>query len=164
MEYDVSDSKETFAYFGRAVYYCQILEHGIVNAMLIARLHDRTITRTDIDAFMDKQFENTLGKLIRNLRAEMPLPVDLEDLLGRALKTRNWLCHDYFRERAVEFLTPGGRLLMIGELETAQQLMADADKSLDSVAKPIAAKFGITEEKFKEACDAMMKEHGISSQ
>ena len=79
--------REVYAYFGLAVYCGQVLEHGIVNAMVILRLPNRErFTKGDIDAFMDQQFENTLGKLIKNLRAETALPMDLEDLL-KELKT-----------------------------------------------------------------------------
>src|SRR5438034_11431655 len=112
--------REVYAYFGLAAYFGQVLEHGIVNAMVILRLPNRDrFTRGDIDAFMDQQFENTLGKLIKTLRAEIALPADLEGILKQALKLRNWLCHDYFRERAREFMTEAGRAGMLAELEDA---------------------------------------------
>src|SRR5437879_2832975 len=102
--------REVYAHFGLAVYCGQLLEHGIVNAMVTLRLPNRDqFTKRDIDAFMDQQFENTLGKLVKDIRAETALPADVEDLLAQALSMRNWLCHDYFRERAVEFMTERGR-------------------------------------------------------
>jgi len=55
--------RETYAHFGLAVYWGQVLEHGIVNAMVVLQLPPRsTFTRDDVDAFMDKEFKNTLGK------------------------------------------------------------------------------------------------------
>jgi hypothetical protein len=154
--------REVYAYFGLAVYRSQVLEHGIVNAMVILRLSQRNqFTKTDIDAFMDRQFENTLGKLIRTLRTEMTLPIELEDLLARALTMRNWLCHDYFRESAVEFLRPTGRDRMIEELKAAHDLLSKADKCLESAVQPIADQFGWTEAAFQAGYEALLKEHGI---
>src|SRR5262245_53652294 len=85
--------REVYAYFGLAVYCGQVLEHGIVNSMVVLRLlRGDVFTSGDIDAFMDQKFENTLGKLIREVQAELSFPPDLEVLLKQALKTRNWLC------------------------------------------------------------------------
>ncbi|MDB5309834.1 MAG: hypothetical protein JWO38_4036 [Gemmataceae bacterium] len=156
--------REVYAYFGLAVYCGQVLEHGIVNAMVVLRLPRRDrFTKGDIDAFMDQQFENTLGKLIKNLRAELALPTDLEGLLGQALKTRNWLCHEYFRERAIEFMTAAGRDKMLAELADAGELLNRADKRLSAVVQPLADRYGLTEEKMQVEYQALCREHGISA-
>ena len=52
--------RDTYAHFGLALYKAQVLESGIVNAMVVARMPDRDrITRREIDSFMDRQLENT---------------------------------------------------------------------------------------------------------
>lgn len=155
-------AREIYANFGLAVYYGQVLEHGIVNAMVILRLPDRNrFTKGDIDAFMDQQFENTLGKLIKNLREELPLPIDLENLLKQSLKMRNWLCHDYFRERSVEFMTEHGRKNMLAELFEAKELLVRTDKLLTSVVQPIADRCGITEVTIQGEYEALCREKGL---
>ena len=65
--------KEGYARFGLAVYSGQVLEHGLVNALLILHLLPtrRHLTRTasewaaEVDAFMDRHFETTMGRMIR---------------------------------------------------------------------------------------------------
>jgi hypothetical protein len=159
---DDEHTREVYAYFGLAVYYGQVLEHGIVNAMVVLRLpHRDRFTKGDIDAFMDQQFENTLGKLIKNLRAELTLPSDLEDLLRQALKTRNWLCHDYFRERAIESMTSAGRDKMLAELEDARELLSRADKRLSDVVQPLSDRCGLTEAVLQAEYKAICREQGI---
>lgn len=154
--------REVNAYFGLAVYCGQVLEHGIVNAMVIVRLPNRDrFSKGDIDAFMDGQFENTLGRLIKNLRAELTLPQDLEELLRQALKKRNWLCHDYFRERAAEFMSEPGREKMLLELAEARELLTLADRRLSAVVQPLADRFGITETVIQTAYEAICREEGI---
>ena len=154
--------RETYAHFGLAVYWGQVLEHGIVNAMVVLRLQNlASFTRSDIDAFMDRQFKNTLGRLIRNLKSEVTIPVNLEELLGLALAKRNWLCHDYFRERAVDFMSKNGRTRMISELEESRDLLIAADQCLAQTIQPIANRYGFTQERMAEAYDEFCAEHGV---
>jgi hypothetical protein len=43
--------RDVYAHFGLAMYKVQVLEHGVVNAMVVARMPDRDrITRQEIDA------------------------------------------------------------------------------------------------------------------
>jgi hypothetical protein len=161
---DDEQVRETFAHFGKAVYLAQVLEHAIVNAMVVLRLpHRDKFTKFDIDAFMDRQFENTLGKLLKNLCSEVTLPADLETLLTRALKARNWLCHDYFRERAVEFMTPVGREGMIDELQNTGELLKEADQSLGAVVQPLADRYGLTEAAFQAEYESLKRKLGLDT-
>jgi len=155
--------REVYAYFGLAVYCGQVLEHSIVNAMVVLRLpHKDRFTKGDFDAFMNQQFEKTLGKLIKNLHAELSFPPDLEELLRKALKTRNWLCHDYFRERAVEFMLPAGRDKMLVELQEARELLSSAESSLTAIIQPLADRCGMTEAVFQAEYRKLCREQGIA--
>src|SRR5258707_9358823 len=97
--------KEVYARFGLAVYFAQVLEHGIVNALLIVSLipSRRHLVPSieewaaEVDAFTGRHFEDTMGRLIKSLRSVTTLGVGLEVLLRDALGKRNWLVHDYFR-------------------------------------------------------------------
>ncbi len=154
--------REVYAHFGLAVYLGQVLEHALVIAMVMLKLpHRDRLTKQDIDAFMDQQFAKTLGKLIKNLRTQTTLPSDLEGLLAQALKTRNWLCHDYFRERAVEFMTDAGREKMLAELGEARDLLDRAEKQLSAVVQPLAERSGFTEAKFQQYYEEFRRDHGI---
>jgi hypothetical protein len=156
------DVREMYARFGAAVYAAQVLEHGIVNAMVVLHLPKRDkFTGFDVDAFMDQQFENTLGKLIRNLKEKLTLPAELEQLLSKALKSRNWLCHDYFRERASELLSAEGQQKIIAELVDAYSLLDRADKTLTAVVQPLANRLGLTQEAIHRELESMKRQYGI---
>ena len=46
--------RDVYAHFGLALYLAQVLEHGIVNAMVAGRLpHREGVTRSEIDAYGD---------------------------------------------------------------------------------------------------------------
>ena len=139
--------RDTYAHFGLATYMAQVLEHGIVNAMVVANLPGReSITRSDIDAFMDRQFKNTLGQLLRQLGEYVTVPADLSEVLGDALAKRNWLARHYFRERATEFMTDIGCSRMITELEALQLLFDDADQKLCAIVRPIREKYWVSDD------------------
>jgi hypothetical protein len=156
---DDSHTRETYAHFGLAMYLAQVLEHGLVNAMVVARLPEpNRIQRSSIDDFMDQKFEQTLGRLIRDLRDFVEVPDEVGDQLAEALRTRNWLAHAYFRERAAQFLTRAGRNQMISELKDAQELFHRTDRALEDILAPIREKFGLTEEALQREIDRVRAE------
>ena len=156
-------TRDVYAHFGLAMFQAQVLEHGIVNAMVIGRMHERErVTRSQIDAFMDAQFDRTLGQLLRELARHIDVPPTVEPLLRSALSRRNWLAHAYFRERAVEFMTTHGRSRMIEELEIAAELFRSADRALDDLTRGIRERFGIDDAAIEREADATLTAEGGS--
>ena len=154
--------RDTYAYYGLAMYAAQVLEHGLVNAMVAARLPERrTITRGEIDNFMDRQFEKTLGQLLRELERYVTVPADLSARLSEALSKRNWLAHDCFRERATTFITQAGRDSMIREFQAVQHLFECADHQLSELVRPIREKHGVTNEAIAAEYDALQQNAGL---
>lgn len=149
--------KTVYAHFGLAMYLAQVLEHGLANAMMAVELLPRRAGRpvprkeweAEFDAFMDQQYQQTLGRLIRALRDATSVQSDLEGLLTEALERRNFLAHHYFRERAEAFMSWEGRENMIAELQCAQKLFDDADARLTEVAKPLRERYGLTDERLR---------------
>lgn len=149
---DEDNHKDVCAHFGLTIYYAQVLEHGIVNAMVVCKLSQgSSFTGSDVDPFMDNQFQKTLGTLIKNLRKLMPISQELENSLSTALNKRNWLVHKYFRERVPDNLTYEGRQKMISELEEAKDFFIKVDKMLDEEMSPFVKKCGLTDEMIQVA-------------
>lgn len=149
--------RDTYAHYGLAMYQAQVLEHGIVNAMVYARLPDRhRITRGEIDAFMGRQFERTLGALLRELEKYVPACPALAADLASALRMRNRLAHEYFRERALTFMTNEGCLTMIQELQGCQAVFSDVARRLNDLVRPIGERFGVTDDAVAAECETMI--------
>ena len=147
-------TKDVYAHFGLAMYFAQVLEHGVVNAMVIARTPDRhRITRAEIDAFRAGQFERTLGQMLRELGRYLVVTNAVESTLREALERRNWLAHDYFRDRAVAFMSPDGRASMLKELQESTALFREADEALHILTAEIRRQLGIDD----AAIDAEVK-------
>lgn len=157
--------REVYAHFGLAIYAAQCLEHGLVNALIYLDLlpSQTTIPKSEVwtemvDSFTAKHFEHTLGKMITDLKEVTVVSLNLNDHLSKALRKRNWLAHDYFRERAEDFLSTAGREKMINELLVAIELFKEADNELSLTLEPVLKKYGITEETLKRAYEEMFPE------
>jgi hypothetical protein len=160
--------KTVYAHFGLAVYLAQVLEHGIVNALVVSKhipnklgsYSSQQEWEAAIDGFMDGQFSTkTLGPLIGGLKTAIEVPPDFEAMLGDALRRRNWLVHHYFRERATELMTSSGRGKMIDELMAAQQLLSFTDQALDQVIRPIRERYGISDEAVQAVLADLVASH-----
>lgn len=158
--------KEVYARFGLAIYFAQVLEHGLVNALVVLDLIParRHLVRSadewgeNVDSFMDRHFETTMGRMMRSLRDVAEVPSDLETLLRDALKKRNWLAHDFFRERAVEFMSRAGQDQMIQEIDDCLSRFQEADRQLEEVVKPLREKAGLTDEVLEREYRSMLGE------
>lgn len=95
---------------------------------------------------MERKFEFTLGRMIRELEAVTTIEPDLQSMLTLALKRRNWLAHDYFKVRAKDFMTVKGRAEMLSELQESQELISSADAALEKAIKPARERIGLTDE------------------
>lgn len=70
------ETREVYARYGLAMYFAQVVEHAIVNLMIALRLPEcATLTKRDIDQFMDEAFTMTFGRLLKELR-RMGQPID----------------------------------------------------------------------------------------
>ena len=154
--------KEVFAQFGRALYLAQVLEHGIVNALVaFTLLPTRAGVKSasewvgKVDLFMDREFERTLGGLIRRLREDAPVSPDLAQELMAARDKRNWLAHGFFRERALEFMSSSGRVQMIDEIEECRNMFEQADRSLNQPVQIVYDSHGISAKMIQTAYAAM---------
>jgi hypothetical protein len=85
---------------------------------------------------MDRHFEATMGRMMKNLRDVTPVGTELENLLHDALRRRNWLIHDFFRERATEFMSSSGCEQMLHEVDECRDLFQTADERLETVVAP----------------------------
>lgn len=149
--------KTVYAHFGLVLYLAQVLEHGLATALICAELLPRRAGKpvprkqweAEFGQFMNQQFEQTLGRLIRVLRTATAVPTDLEGLLTDALNTRNFLTHHFFRERAESFMSRDGRDKMIQELKRSQKLFAAVDERLTEVARLLREKYGLSDERLK---------------
>lgn len=159
--------REVYAYFGLAMYWAQCLEQSIFLNLLVFEHFPKAIpTYTtpeawaeSLDQYEARELSQTMGKLIRRLRDAGQSTALIEQLLDHALKSRNWLAHGFFSDRALDFVSPDGRVRMLEELDTLRDLFASTAHEIDAVTMPIAKRYGLTDEKLAEIEAQMLADY-----
>lgn len=161
--------KETFAYFGRAYYMANVFEEGLGNAILQLDFlkqqlplmrkagmanFDRKKYEAEFDVFVASNQAKTLGNLIKRVFELAEFEPEFNSRIAEAKRLRDFLAHQFFRERAEAFATRSGRDQMIEELDRAHGIFENADRDLDSFMGPFLSRSGVKNEKVHKHFEA----------
>ena len=144
--------REVYSRYGLAMYQAQVLEHGMVNAVIIARMlpsmsqhADRTGWEEAFDRAYDAELAKTFGNMLRAVEA-LGLPDNFMAGLRAAKVERDRLVHRFFREHHESFLGKVGRTRMIAECEDTIERFIAIDAQLEAFMRPQRERYGITVE------------------
>jgi hypothetical protein len=144
--------REVYSRYGLAMYQAQVLEHGMVNVVIVARMlpkmrdhSDRPAWEDAFDRAYDVELAKTFGNMLRALEP-LKLPEELVDRLRVAKIERDRLAHRFFREHDEDFLGRTGRTVMIAECEDAIEMFTAIDADLEEHMRPQRERRGITSE------------------
>ena len=138
--------KEVCAHYGAAMYFAQVLEHGIANALMFLDLIPKSkagYTPEEHDAFFEGQFAKTLGNLIKSLKAVAELPDDLEAALLKSKERRAYLAHHFFRDAADDVHLSNYEKLLL-QLEEHRAFFQNTDTKLQAFVEPVMVRYGFT--------------------
>lgn len=139
--------REVYAKFGLAVYQGQVLEHEIVNLIVWSGVGDGTYASyEDTTTANVEMFRKTMGTLKKVLLSRRIDLGHFEADLIKAVTLRNFLAHNYFRERAAAFMTHEGRERMMAELDSSTEFFERLDGELTTFTHEIIKSFGLLEE------------------
>ncbi|BFH63766.1 hypothetical protein [Paenibacillus azoreducens] len=144
---DSDHSKELFAYFGLAVYYSQALEQQLVNLLVLMKISQGDIpTEEDLVDIYYRKLSNSLGQLVQEIQHHFPFTPEETAQLKDVWKQRNYIVHDYFKERIQETFSPAGRSRMIRELSSFKRQAQDLERKLQKYTNELYAKLGLDQE------------------
>ncbi|KAB1922281.1 hypothetical protein F8280_19860 [Micromonospora noduli] len=153
---DGTDVKTTFAHFGLAFYQACVLEHQVVNMLVLSQLIE---AEADARQFLkdpwEEHFKDTLGRLVRRYTERPGGDQQLTNDLTEAVKLRNHLAHSFWRERAEDFCSDAGRADMIAFLEQARDLFIKVDEQLTELDTAQMERLGLTQELIDRQFQAM---------
>jgi hypothetical protein len=159
--------RDVYAYYGLAMYWAQCLEQSIFQNLLFFDHFPKAIASyttpqswaEEFDRYEDCELGQTMGRLMRRLSEAGQPTTSIEQLLNAALKSRNWLAHGYFADRAIQFTLPDGREIMIAELEEIQSKFKECAHQLDAVTLPAMRKHGFTDAELARIHAEMIEEY-----
>ena len=137
-------SKELFAYFGLAVYYGQALEQQLTNLLLLTKLSQgKTPSEADLADLYQRKLGNSLGQLIKEIQHHFPFSEAETAQLQEVWKQRNYIVHDYFKERIQYTFTPAGRAHIIRELKRFKNKASRLEIKLQGYCTEMYIKLGL---------------------
>jgi len=143
------EQREIYAKFGLAIYFCQVVETGLVNylLLLLRATETRATAPSDVDELFIELFGGTLGRNVKRVKRVLGEHGDwlLADQMDDVLQLRNELVHSWMRTRSMLQGTSEGRLAMIDELEGATSKLGKANEALQDRTQAILVKSGAPE-------------------
>ncbi len=148
-EYDNgTDHKTLYALFGLAIYKANVLEHSLVNVLAITKIVSAREQgeRLILDPWA-QGFKEMMGKLIKRVAAHTSAYPEVGNDLTNSLKRRNFLVHNFWRERVPETIAEAGRAKLCADLKADCRLFAQTDERFsERVLRPMMESLGITAE------------------
>ncbi len=154
-----------FAHFGFTIAMTQSLELLLVQAIGFARLQRARPGKIfDADGLLDAQLGQTLGPLTNQLEDLLGDEFSPADTVARALVTRNYLVHNFWRTRSLLLATSDGRAQISLDLKSSQSTISAAIEEVTAFTERQRATLGLTGERMDElmnlAMAAMTNEEG----
>lgn len=150
-----AENAEMFAQYGYAVCLAQKFEKGLA-VFLQGEFAFENKGKILYDQYLEeisRLYKGNLGGLLAKFKKRTSVDAEIEDLLQRALKRRNYLIHDYFYHNESKATIPEGRLSIIHELAEDQAMFLKAIIWLDQRCKEGLLKVGVDAEKFAEIAE-----------
>ncbi len=166
-----ADLTELLAYFGRTAYMANVLEMALAQTILQVEYmtnlrakfiatkgenFDRRKYENEFDEYFKEQLSKTMGQLGKRVDEFSDLSDELKGRIKEAIKRRNYLTHDYWREAGYTFATEDGRAKMIAELTNDIETFETLAKDIMEATKPVRARLGISEETLNERVENRM--------
>ena len=128
---------DVYREFGMAAEYAQHFESALGSVLLVYKIFENEAKSEpnlneryyqDVLGGIDR---NTLGALLRKVSAQITVRDDLIGVFEVALKARNYLTHNFYREQGRSIETEAGRDAMASCLATLQKQLATAQEAAE---------------------------------
>jgi len=151
--------KEVHAYFGLCMYFAQVFETGLINALTaLETASDERPFRQTFDTYYAKHEALTFGNLLKALSRHKFFPTDLLREVEALKSDRDHLAHRFFRDHDLDSATVAGCYAMIEELEERRKRFMDLDERVAKLEDKAFEKLGFDAEKLRTETSKIMAE------
>lgn len=164
-DFDNVQVREVYSRYGLAMYMAQVLEHGMVNAVIVMqtlpsmRTHENEAAwHATFDGAYETGLARTYGNMLRQLENLNGFPPNLINRLRGAKEDRDILAHRFFRQNDLAFMNRDGRTSMIAWCEDRIVLFKALSDDVDAFLAPIQQRYGITQAWIDNAMEASLQQ------
>lgn len=154
---------EVTAQVGFAVWQIQILESTVGAYLVFVHKVDATTARREIEAMFEKAGKNTLGQLLRAIRATGSPPKNLVDQLDVFVPKRNWLVHHSRHESHAAMNSAQGRAGLIARIAAIADDALSLMKAYQAGTEAHLETLGITREQIDRDTAKLLREWGTAA-
>jgi hypothetical protein len=169
------DMKDVYAQFGLTFSHGCNVEGVLANLILTADfvkrmydeskkagkpIYDRYTMGKKLEEYLAEQHAKTFGQLISRkggIKEFLQLDPALEKRVDEAKRRRDYLAHNFWRERGQEAISIRRRDKVFADLQADQAFFDELAKDLEEVAMDEVRKIGLDAEKLKVKLDASVK-------
>jgi hypothetical protein len=172
---DDIDMNDVYAQFGltfsQGVNVEGVLANMILTADFVKRMYteskkagkpiyDRYTMGFKLEEYLAEQHGKTMGQLIKRdggVKEFIQLDPAIEKRVDDALRRRNYLAHDFWRERGQEALSVRRRGAVFADLQADEHFFEELAKDLEAVAMDQVREIGLDADKLKTKLDESVK-------
>lgn len=156
---DEPDTAEVYEWFGATSFAAQVLEQGILVALVVLDSRCQRVSEAEWDSFYRRYDRHTLGQMLRKLGEKHDFPDGFTHLLDNALHERNRLAHQFFADYAEALGFAPGRRRMIEDLSSMMDLFFKADAATSKLLEFQRNTLGLTDKAIEDLMGHMLEEH-----
>lgn len=134
--------REIFAYYGRAMYQAQTIEKGILSIILMLQ-HKNGITQSRFDELLYEKSQLTFGQLKRELSELNCFSPNELAKINEFQEKRDFLTHNYWWDRAVEFNVPNLQPTLLVELNSYTNFFNELHELINNLSNSFLEKHKI---------------------
>jgi hypothetical protein len=172
------DMKDVYAQFGVTFSHGCNIENILANIIVTSDfvkmvaieskkagkpIYDRYETVQKFDEYLAKQHGKTMGALVGGpkrpggIKDFVQLDPALEKRVDDALRRRNYLAHDFWRERGLEAISAKRRNPVFADLQADQRFFEELTTDLEALALDEVRKIGLDADKLKTNWNASVE-------
>jgi hypothetical protein len=164
IDYSQPGYKEMFANYGLTALSAQALEKTVFLLLAAVEcLKAGKVEKNELYEVLDKHDRKTLGRLIKDVRAKVEFPQNLESDLNRALKRRNYVIHDFFLKDFDIRRMAGSPEKLSEELRPIRDLFDDVQNRVDKILETIQKQLEVPRTKLDEKARQLLKNYRSSN-
>ncbi len=148
LESEEGQLNAVFACFGSAAQHAQLFEQGLAEFLIAYnRICSDSIAIDDLEAGTSSLRRRTMGQLLRKLSEHVTIEeISVSDCFSTALKSRNYLMHEFFLKKNSELETAEGRMQLLVELTTIQGILERSRVMINAMRIAMCETLGVEDD------------------
>lgn len=139
--------KEIYAQFGLCVYWFQVLEHQLINMILIrAKQNNLKLNSTDFDNLFYSYSDKSMGALKKKVFELYNLSKEDIDEINCIQTKRNYYVHNYFKNYSKDLFDINKRKKILDEFINTIEKIKVVNKKLEDLCVNPLINVGITQD------------------